>query len=88
MKGGEISNPIMQILGSKRIAPGSTDNERYRLLLSDGQNRISFAMLNTQINERVKVGEIKDNTVIKVKRYITSVINNSGKGHKYVSHCY
>ncbi|KAF5306707.1 hypothetical protein FQR65_LT07262 [Abscondita terminalis] len=84
MKGGEIENPIMQVLGSKRIASGSSDKERYRLLLSDGKHLISFAMLTTQINDKITKGELSDNSVIKLNRYITSVINNTGKGNKRV----
>lgn len=82
MRGGNIQDPIMQILGSKRIASACTDKERFRLLLSDGTNLISYAMLTTHINDQVANGEIMDNTIIKVKKYITSVINNAGKGNK------
>lgn len=79
MKGSQIQNPIMQVLGSKRIASGSADKERFRLLLSDGKYAVSFAMLTTQINDKTTKGEIVDNSIILIKRYITSVINNSGK---------
>lgn len=82
MQGGHVDNPLMQVLGSKKIASGSTDKERYRILLSDGKNLISFAMFTTQINERVSSGELPTFTIIKLKNYITSVINNSGKGDK------
>lgn len=82
MKGDQVEDPIMQVLGSKRIASASADKERFRLLLSDGKYLISFAMLTTQINDKIANGELADNTIIKVKRYITSVINNAGKGNK------
>ncbi|XP_025836145.1 replication protein A 70 kDa DNA-binding subunit-like [Agrilus planipennis] len=84
MKGGTFENPIMQILGSKKIASGSSDKERYRLLLSDGKYLISFAMLSTHINELIVAGELKCNSIIKIKKHITSVINNSGRGDKRV----
>lgn len=84
MTGGQFEEPIMQVLGSKKIASSSSDKERFRILLSDGKYLISFAMLTTQINERVVSGELPDFSIIKIKRYITSVINNAGKGNKLV----
>ncbi|KAJ8953979.1 hypothetical protein NQ314_007172 [Rhamnusium bicolor] len=80
MKGGDVHQPVMQVLGSKKINSGSSDKERYRILLSDGKNSISFAMLTTQINDKVGCGGISTFSVIKIDRYITSVINNTGKG--------
>ncbi|KAF2878996.1 hypothetical protein ILUMI_27178 [Ignelater luminosus] len=84
MKGDQVDDPIMQVLGSKRIASASTDKERFRLLLSDGKYLVSYAMLTTQINDKIANGELADNTIIRVKRYITSVINNGGKSNKHV----
>ncbi|KAF2901892.1 hypothetical protein ILUMI_04293 [Ignelater luminosus] len=84
MKGDQIEDPIMQVLGSKRIASTSADKERFRLLLSDGKYLVSFAMLTTQINDKIVNGELVDNTIIKVKRFITSVINSGGKSNKRV----
>ncbi|KAJ8958164.1 hypothetical protein NQ318_006103 [Aromia moschata] len=80
MKGGEYTAPIMQVLGIKKINSGSADKERYRMLLSDGKNTISFAMLTTQLKDAVGSGGIPIFTIIKINRFITSVINNSGKG--------
>lgn len=85
MRGGEVDSPIMQVLGSKKIATIGSDKERYRIVLSDGLHYISFAMFTTQINERVESGDLPVFSVIKVKRYVTSVINNSTKNDKYVS---
>ncbi|KAK4876505.1 hypothetical protein RN001_009011 [Aquatica leii] len=84
MKGSQIQSPIMQVLGSKRIASSNSDKERFRLLLSDGKHAISFAMITTQINDKVTTGELADNSIIQIKRYITSVINNTGKRNKRV----
>ncbi|KAI4471655.1 replication factor a 1 rfa1 [Holotrichia oblita] len=83
MQGGQVDCPIMQVLGSKKIATLSSDKERYRILLSDGLFHISFAMFTTQINEKVESGELPMFSVIKIKRYITSVINNAGRSDKY-----
>lgn len=80
MAGIEIDKPVLQILGSKRIA--STENtERYRLLVSDGRFLNSFAMLATQLNEFVLDGRLSDNTIVRVNRYITSMVNKSEPGH-------
>ncbi|XP_034238791.1 replication protein A 70 kDa DNA-binding subunit [Thrips palmi] len=83
MNGGQIDEPIMQILGSKKIS-GAGDNERYRLLVSDGVHVNSFAMLATQLNDKIRNGDLGDNTIVRIKRYITSVVPNSGKGEKRV----
>lgn len=80
MKGGNYNEPIMQVLGSKKINSGSADKDRYRILLSDGKNSISFAMLTTQINNPMIGDGIPQFSVIKIERYITSVVNHSGKG--------
>lgn len=79
MHGAEVKDPVMQILGSKRVTSHQGDKERYRLLLSDGKHFISYAMLSVQVHDAVGGStQIPDNSVIKLKRYITSVINNSG----------
>lgn len=83
MSGGDYQEPIMQILGSKKIQ-GSGTNDRYRLLVSDGKHSHSFAMLATQLNQKLIDGELCDYTVVKIDRFITSVLNNAGKGEKYV----
>lgn len=85
MSGGNIENPIMQVLGSKKMAAGKAgDKERYRILLSDGKYLISFAMLSTQINNKVGNGEIPVYSIIKIKKYVTSIINNTGNKDKRV----
>ena len=83
MNGGQVESPIMQILGSKKIS-GAGDSERYRLLVSDGVHVNSFAMLATQLNDRIRNGDLADNTIVRIKRFITSVVPNSGKGEKRV----
>lgn len=85
MKGTEsdIEEPVLQVLGAKRIVSGgATGTERYRLLLSDGQYLQSFSMLATQLNDLVINGDLADNCIIRVKQYITSVVNKSDKDEK------
>lgn len=78
MSGGIVEEPVMQVLGSKKIV-GNAEKERYRLLVSDGKDQISFAMIATQINDKVTSGQLGNNCVIKVKKYITSMISNGGR---------
>ncbi|XP_065081416.1 replication protein A 70 kDa DNA-binding subunit [Ochlerotatus camptorhynchus] len=84
MRGTELEKPVVQILGSKRIAGGGEQSERYRLLISDGQNLYSFAMLATQLNELHQNGQLAEYTVIRIDRYITSVVNRNERGEKRV----
>lgn len=79
MSGAEIDPPIMQILGHKKISTGSA-NERYRLLVSDGLHLNSFAMLATQLNNKIISGELADNSIIRVNRHIISSVNSTPKG--------
>ncbi|XP_071448452.1 replication protein A 70 kDa DNA-binding subunit [Hetaerina americana] len=83
MSGGTVENPIVQVLGSRKIV-GNEASDRYRLLISDGVNVLSFAMLGTQLNEKVVSGELSNNTIIKINHHITSLVNNSAKGQKRV----
>lgn len=84
MRGTELEKPVVQILGSKRIAGGGEQSERYRLLISDGHNLYSFAMLATQLNELHQNGQLAEYTVIRIDRYITSVVNRNERGEKRV----
>lgn len=84
MQGSEIEKPVVQILGSKRISGGGEQSERFRMLISDGQNLYSFAMLATQLNDLHHAGQLAEFTVIRIDRYITSVVNRNEKGEKRV----
>ncbi|KAG7308878.1 hypothetical protein JYU34_006140 [Plutella xylostella] len=83
MNGGHYDKPIMQVLGSKKIQ-GSGANERFRLLVSDGKHSHSFAMLATQLNEKLLTGELSDYSVVQIDRFVTSLLKNTGKGEKRV----
>lgn len=69
------------VQGNKRIA-GNAANERYRLLVSDGIHLNSFAMLATQLNEKVSSGELADYTIVRINRHIVSMVTNQGRGEK------
>lgn len=80
MSGGQVEKPIMQVLSSKPVHSNQPDKMRYRLLLSDGMYTISFGMITAHISSENTTGEIPDYSVIKINNFITSVINNTGKG--------
>lgn len=79
MAGTEIDKPVVQILGSKRIT-ATENNERYRILVSDGKYLNSFAMLATQLNNLITEGQLPINTIVRIDRYITSMVNKSEPG--------
>lgn len=81
MTGIDIEKPVLQILGNKRIS-SSEGSERFRVLLSDGKYSHSFAMLASQLNEMIINGELMDNTIIRLDKYITSTVNKSEKADK------
>ncbi|KAL3286520.1 hypothetical protein HHI36_001025 [Cryptolaemus montrouzieri] len=77
MEGAELSSPVLQILAIKKIVSGNAKKDRYRVIVSDGLYSVSHAMLAAPNNEQVlQAGE---HTIIKIKRYITSLFNNSDK---------
>lgn len=76
-----LEDPILQIIGSKRIDSQSAEKSRHRILLSDGKYKVSYAMYTVQPNDTLAIGgEIAENTVIKMKKFITSTIAAPNKG--------
>merc|ERR1712106_861366 len=61
----------------KRIPSGT--QERHRLLVSDGQWSSSFAMLATQLNGKVASGEISQNCIIKMNRFVCNTVQDNKK---------
>ncbi|KAK4291892.1 hypothetical protein Pmani_035302 [Petrolisthes manimaculis] len=77
IEGGHPDNPLVQILSMKRIPSGS--QERWRLLVSDSQWSCSFAMLATQLNNKVSSGEITNNCIVRLDRYVCNMIQDNKK---------
>jgi succinyl-CoA synthetase beta subunit len=75
MRCEKITDPVVQVLGCKRIQFTSSTKERYRMILSDGDHSISFAMLTAQ-------GGIDINSIIKIKRFLLSEIPSIAKGNQ------
>lgn len=83
MNNEDVKDPVMQVLGVRKITAAGA-NERYRLLISDGHNLNSFAMLATQLNGMVSSGEINEFSILKIKRHIISSLTDRSKGSKQV----
>lgn len=66
---------LFSLQGTKKIPGGST--ERYRVLISDGVNINSFAMLATQLNDLITDGSLPEFTIVQIKRYIVSGVNSN-----------
>ncbi|XP_013419280.1 replication protein A 70 kDa DNA-binding subunit isoform X2 [Lingula anatina] len=73
--GKTVEQPVLQVLGHKKIAgSGGSATERFRLLLSDGVNSQSSAMLGTQLNYLVLNGELEDNSIVRLDKFICNTI--------------
>jgi succinyl-CoA synthetase beta subunit len=75
LRGEKLTDPVVQVLGCKRLQCTSCTKERYRMIVSDGDYSISFAMLTAQ-------GGIDVNSIIKIKRFVLSEIPSTAKGNQ------
>lgn len=82
MAGTHLDDPVVQILGTKRIA-SAEGSERFRLLVSDGQFLHSFAMLGAQLNSIYLDGLLNDFTIIRIVKHVTSSVNKTDTNDKY-----
>jgi len=76
-RGEEVPEPVLQVLGQKAIA--GSGQERFRILLSDGEYSNSFAMLATQLNHLIHENALPQYTIIKVKKHVCNQMANQGK---------
>jgi len=76
-QGEDVNEPMVQVLGHKAIQ--GSGQERYRLLLSDGQYTNSFSMLATQLNNMIHNKQLEMFTVIKVKKQICNQVAGQTK---------
>lgn len=72
MDGDINSKPLVQVLD---IKPIGSNQERYRLFLSDSVST-QQAMIATQLNDRVKSGDVRKGSVIQLIEYICSAVQN------------
>ncbi|KAL9875663.1 replication protein A 70 kDa DNA-binding subunit-like isoform 2-T4 [Glossina fuscipes fuscipes] len=68
MNSEEIEAPILQILGVKKIT--TEESELIRILISD-------AMLSTHLNLPCEEEQLKENTIIRVDKYITPIVSKN-----------
>ncbi len=65
-----ILSSLLQVLGVRKIPRSSVTNwDRYRLLLSDGLNSFSSAVLCTDLNHLVEENILEIYSVIQLKKY-------------------
>eukprot|EP00249_Psilotum_nudum_P017754 c26474_g2_i1 orf=422-2932(+) len=65
--------PLVQVLDIRQIGTAQSVQERYRLVLSDG-NYVQQAMLATQLNELVKSGQVQKGTIVQLMEYICNTV--------------
>lgn len=72
LEGDVNSKPLVQVLDIKSIGQ---NQERYRFILSDTVST-QQAMIATQLNDRVKSGEVRKGSVIQLLEYICSAVQS------------
>lgn len=85
MQGQDYIEPVVQVITTKKMNTGSgqPDKDRYRMFLSDGQTSLSFAMMAAATYNKMGERGLPRFSVIKLIKYITSVINNTeGKDNR------
>ncbi|PAA78728.1 hypothetical protein BOX15_Mlig015525g2, partial [Macrostomum lignano] len=69
--GEDYQNPVLKVLGHRKVPGGGQD--RYRLLVTDGIDQHSYVMLGTQLNYLIEGDQLPPGTVLQVTKY---VLNN------------
>jgi hypothetical protein len=73
---GETGQAVtLQCLGIKKLQNTQAQQDRYRVLLSDGEYSHS-CMLATQLAELVHTGQLKDNSIVLLNDYICNQMAN------------
>ncbi|KAH8358811.1 hypothetical protein KR093_002560, partial [Drosophila rubida] len=75
MRGDNIAKPVVQILGFKST-PTRSDQERFRLLISDGKHFNSNVIITNELSKMYK-GRFSDNTIIRLDKYSIREIQSS-----------
>ncbi|KAH8042181.1 hypothetical protein HPB51_021265 [Rhipicephalus microplus] len=73
----QVDKPILQVLNFKPISSNTAD--RYRLLLSDGVQCHTYAMLGTQLNGMITNNEIDKFAVVQLDKYMCNVVSPDKK---------
>ncbi|XP_065054177.1 replication protein A 70 kDa DNA-binding subunit-like [Rhopilema esculentum] len=72
------SNPVVQVLGLKKLQ-SSKGPDRFRVVLSDGVNYYTSAMLGTQLNDMVEADTIEAKCIARLEQYTCNVAQNTRK---------
>ncbi|KAL7747561.1 Replication factor A protein 1 [Sorochytrium milnesiophthora] len=67
-----VPKPVVQVLDIKRVVPKGDKGERYRLIVSDG-NQYAQALLDEPLNHFCAEGIITKLTVVRLTKYFTHV---------------
>lgn len=73
----QVDKPVLQVLNFKPINSNSAD--RYRLLLSDGVQCHTYAMLGTQLNCMITNNEIDKFALVQLDKYMCNVVSADKK---------
>jgi len=83
--GEQPSNPVVQVLGVKKIKVNTENtttpqNDRYRIVASDGEMFLPSVMIATQLNHLITDGKLDKNTIMTLTKFVI----NSVKDRKVV----
>ena len=70
--GVEVGEPLLQVLGHNAIH--GSDNNRFRLLLSDGFYSTSSSMLATHLNQMIHDQHLEQFTIVQVKKLVCNKV--------------
>lgn len=84
MAGTYQDEPVLQVLGTIEVSVTGHEEERYRVVLSDGQYSQSFAVLSIHLSHLVKSGELPVYSIIRLKQHITTIVNKIPGVDKWV----
>ena len=79
MNGEKIEDPILQFLNFELLSGSTTAGLKYKLELSDGQNRRSFILLSPMLSHMVSTNVLTKWSIIKIKKFI---LENSKNGNE------
>ncbi|XP_049943990.1 uncharacterized protein LOC126425107 isoform X1 [Schistocerca serialis cubense] len=76
--GGTVEEPVMQILGSRKITDAGS-SERYQLLVSDGCHLNKYALLARHLNDKLTSGELSVYSIVRMNHLFTSMVKKLGR---------
>lgn len=82
MNNEDINESIMQVLNIEKVDKNCWNKDRYRLLLSDGENSYSFFMLASQLNDMINSSALLKFDIIWITDHIISILSRSGTNTK------